>query len=389
MNMNHIKYFFQMTTLLNFFGFFFFLLFSTISSADVLKPALVEITFFDNNKIQLELDLSLEAAMSDISTSVKNTKGSPNEDIYNDLRKLEPEELKSKFIPFENEFRKEFKVLINGQETPLVLTETNISNIGYKKRPRKTILTYTGHLQEWPETLQWQYSDKYGDNAVRYQIFKKDTYNWSRWQWLRNGKASEVIQLDNPKPETFLERSIQFMKIGFDHVIPLGWDHILFIIGMALSSLVIRNLLILVSTFTIAHTITLGMATAGFVEIPGYIVEPLIAFSIAYVAVENLFGKIAVLRKSIIVFFFGLIHGLGFASMLKEFDMEPDNFLNTLISFNIGVELAQILIVLFVFSILTIFSKYDLNYKKYIIIPSSIIISLIGIYWGIERIVGA
>jgi hypothetical protein len=179
------------------------------------------------------------------------------------------------------------------------------------------------------------------------------------------------------------------MKIGFDHVIPLGWDHILFIIGMALSSLVIRNLLILVSTFTIAHTITLGMATAGFVEIPGYIVEPLIAFSIAYVAVENLFGKIAVLRKSIIVFFFGLIHGLGFASMLKEFDMEPDNFLNTLISFNIGVELAQILIVLFVFSILTIFSKYDLNYKKYIIIPSSIIISLIGIYWGIERIVGA
>jgi hypothetical protein len=75
--------------------------------------------------------------------------------------------------------------------------------------------------------------------------------------------------------------------------------------------------------------------------------------------------------------------------MLKEFDMEPDNFLNTLISFNIGVELAQILIVLFVFSILTIFSKYDLNYKKYIIIPSSIIISLIGIYWGIERIVGA
>lgn len=377
-----------MKNLLNILSFIFFTLFSSYSSADVLKPALVEITIFDNNEIQIELDLSIEAAMSSISTSSKNTKNSPFEDKYNTLRALGPDELKAKFLPFEIDFRKDFDLLINNKPLSLELTEINIGNIGYKKRARKTILTYTGYSNDWIRTIQWKYNKKYGDNAIRYQIFEKDKYNWSKWTWLRDGKSTDAIELNNPRPESFIERSVQFVKIGFDHVIPMGWDHILFIVGMALSSLVLRNLIILVSTFTIAHTITLGIATAGLVEVPGAIVEPIIAFSIAYVAIENLFGKVAIIRKSFIVFFFGLIHGLGFASMLREFDMTPDNFINTLISFNIGVELAQILIVLSILLILLLFKKYNLNYQKYIVVPVSVIISLIGIYWGIERIIG-
>jgi hypothetical protein len=270
----------------------------------------------------------------------------------------------------------------------LYLENIKIDIIGYKKRPRKTLLTYTIQLREWPKTLSWQYNKEYGDSALRYQVFEKNEYNWSQWHWLRNGATSGVIDINHPEPMTTMQRMLQFVSIGFEHVIPLGWDHILFIIGMALSSLMWRRLLLLVSAFTLAHTLTLGLAMLDVVEISGRIIEPLIAFSIAYVAIENLLPNPSIKRKSIIVFLFGLVHGLGFASMLKSFKMSSDNFLSTLISFNIGVELAQIVIVSGVVLLLFFIKSLNLNYKKIAIVPTSIVISLIGIWWGIERITG-
>ncbi|SFV76146.1 Membrane protein [hydrothermal vent metagenome] len=221
---------------------------------------------------------------------------------------------------------------------------------------------------------------------MRYQVFKKYEYNWSQWQWLRNGKPSGIIDINHPEPLSTTQQFLQFTDIGFDHVIPLGWDHILFIIGMALSSLLWRKLLLLVTTFTLAHTLTLGLAMYGMVEISPRIVEPLIAFSIAYVAIENLLIKQSIKRKSIIVFLFGLIHGLGFATMLKEFEMAPETFLTTLIGFNVGVELAQIVIVSGVVVVLLTLRALQLNYRQLAIVPISILIAMIGLWWGVERL---
>ncbi len=363
------------------------LLISSLARADVIKPALVEVSFFQDKTVELSIDLSLEAVMSGIGTQYKNTTDSPNSAQYDELRALTPEVLRQRFKAFEAEFLNSFNLTVNNTPQTLMLSKAEIDIIGYKKRPRKTTLIYKATMSEWPTTLVWQYGKAYGDNALRWQVYQKDTYNWSQWQWLRDGSPSGEIYLNHPEPVSNLERFVEFTGIGFDHVIPLGWDHILFIVGMALSSLLFKRLLLLVTSFTLAHTLTLGLAMFGIVEVSARIVEPLIAFSIAYVAVENLFIHQSVKRKIVVVFIFGLIHGLGFASMLKSFDMSPDSFLTTLIGFNVGVELAQIVIVLFVVLILLGLRALKLDYRKLAVIPISVIISMVGIWWGIERLV--
>ncbi len=366
-------------------GVLFWLLVST-AIADVVKPALVEISIYPDKKLELVIDLSLEAVMTGIGTQYKNTTDAPNSAKYDELRALEPKVLRQHFQKFEAQFLNELQLKVNQQVQNLHLKDVYSDIVGYKKRPRKSLLTYTTQLSEWPKTLSWQYNKDYGDSALRYQVFEKDTYNWSGWQWLRNGASSGVIDINHPEPMTTAQRFYQFVDIGFDHVIPLGWDHILFIIGMALSSLLWRRLLLLVSSFTLAHTLTLGLAMLGVVEISPRIVEPLIALSIAYVAIENLLTQQPIKRKSIVVFLFGLIHGLGFASMLKSFETNEGNFLTTLIGFNVGVELAQILIVLIVVAILFLLRALGLNYRYLAVIPVSVLIGIVSLWWTWQRI---
>ena len=364
----------------------FFLLVG-ISIADVVKPALVEISILHNYQVEVRIDLSLEAAMTEIGTQYKNTTESPSSAEYDELRALQPELLHQRFKAFEPDFLNSFQLSINGKPQLLSLNTVKIDIVGYKKRPRKTVLTYVAQPKELAKTLAWQYHKASGDSALRYQIVKKNQYNWSQWQWLRDGKPSGTIDINHPQLLTTTQQFLQFTSIGFEHVIPMGWDHLLFIIGLALSSLLWRKLLLLLTTFTLAHTLTLGLAMFGVVEISARIVEPLIAFSIAYVAIENLLIKQSIRRKSIIVFLFGLIHGLGFANILKQFEMAQNSFLTTLIGFNIGVELAQIVIVATVVMVLLGLRTTQLNYRQLAVVPVSVLIALVGIWWGIERLI--
>lgn len=177
---------------------------------------------------------------------------------------------------------------------------------------------------------------------------------------------------------------IELMRQGFVHVLPLGWDHILFVLGLFLLSRKWKPLLLQVTTFTVAHTITLGLATLGHVSISGRIVEPIIAASIAFVALENIFRPKYTSWRLAVVFFFGLIHGLGFAGALSELDLAPGALVVGLLGFNIGVEGGQITVLLIAFG-LTFWVK-DAEYRKYIVIPGSIAIALMGIWWTIERV---
>ena len=370
------------------FKFFIFFLFflSSVSRADVINPVLAELTLFKDRSLSLDLHLSIEGAMTDMGTQFSNTQSSPNSDQYDRLRNLESEELKKEFMSFEPTLRDRIHLDINGKRVTLELTKSKVGNKGYTKRPRKSILTYEAQLDEHPEVVSWKYAEIYGDTAFRFRIFEEGKYNWSDWSWLRDGKSSGDINLNFPKPESLFDRVIKFTIIGFDHVIPMGWDHILFIVGMALSSLKWKKLLILVSSFTLAHTITLGMSMYEIVSLDERIVEPLIAFSISYIAIENFFRHSSSIRQVILVFGFGLLHGLGFATMLKQLEMSPEHFLSTLISFNVGVELAQALIVLIVVSISLFVHKQFNNHRGILVIPVSILIALIGLYWGLERI---
>jgi hypothetical protein len=181
------------------------------------------------------------------------------------------------------------------------------------------------------------------------------------------------------------KRFLLFIKAGVQHIIPKGLDHILFVLGLFFSSLIFMSLLKQVTAFTLAHTITLALAALGFVEIPAAIVEPLIALSIVWIAVENCVFKKTNKWRPIIVFGFGLLHGLGFASVLSEYGLPKDDFVPSLLAFNIGVEIGQLSILLAA-TIVVWFIRKKSWYRKRIQIPASIAIALVGLFWFIERV---
>ncbi len=177
--------------------------------------------------------------------------------------------------------------------------------------------------------------------------------------------------------------------LGYRHVIPKGLDHILFILGLFLMARKWQPLVSQSLIFTLAHSISLGLAASGVFHVqqwPGaWLIEPLIAFSIAVIAVENIFYQKAGSRRLIVVFILGLIHGLGFAGSLGALLQKDGSWLITLAAANIGVELAQISL-LAVAWCLTIKWWNSKSYNRFRI-GASIIIATIGLWWTIERII--
>ena len=182
-----------------------------------------------------------------------------------------------------------------------------------------------------------------------------------------------------------------YISIGIGHILPGGLDHILFVLALFLTSTHLRALVIQISTFTVAHTATLGLAAAGVISPSADVVEPLIAATIAFVAIENLFVKDMPKWRPLLVFFFGLLHGLGFAGFFGELGLPPGQFWSALIGFNIGVEIGQLSVVIVAFLLaLTLRRRLyepgaDTAYRTWVVLPGSALISVIGLWWAVER----
>ncbi len=176
-----------------------------------------------------------------------------------------------------------------------------------------------------------------------------------------------------------------FIRAGFVHVVPLGTDHILFVLGLFLLTLKWRPLLWQVTTFTIAHTITLGLATTGIVHVSSSVVEPVIAGSIVVIALENIFYPKYSLWRLLVVFVFGLVHGLGFAGALSRLGLPGSSLVASLLGFNVGVEVGQLMVIVLAF-IATMWLRGSEHYRKFMVLPGSITIAVIGAYWMIQRI---
>ena len=158
---------------------------------------------------------------------------------------------------------------------------------------------------------------------------------------------------------------LYYLKLGFTHIIPEGYDHILFIIGLCLLSNKIKIILWQATAFTVAHSITLALSMKNIIVAPSAIVEPIISLSILFVAVENLLLTELKPWRIMLVFMFGLIHGMGFASSLNEIGLPRNNFFASILSFNAGVELGQITIILGVFLLILLpLSKIN-HYRKW------------------------
>jgi hypothetical protein len=180
-----------------------------------------------------------------------------------------------------------------------------------------------------------------------------------------------------------------YLKLGIQHIIPFGIDHILFIVGLCLLSTNIKTILWQATAFTIAHSITLALSMKNIITLPAQIVEPIIALSILFVAVENIILNELKAWRILIVFLFGLIHGLGFASALNEIGLPRNKFLTSIFSFNLGVEIGQVTIIGLVFLFIILPAGKKLWYKKAIAYPLSAIIGLIAAYWTVQRIITA
>ena len=183
-----------------------------------------------------------------------------------------------------------------------------------------------------------------------------------------------------------------YLTIGVRHILPGGLDHILFVLALFLASTTVAALLWQISAFTVAHTATLGLAATGVVALPAAVVEPLIAATIALVALENLCFRRLPRWRVLVVFLFGLVHGLGFAGFFGKLGLPGGQFWSALLGFNLGVEIGQ-LGVLLLAVILVMLVRQALPelrtataWRRCVVVPASLLIGITGIVWTIERI---
>ena len=177
-----------------------------------------------------------------------------------------------------------------------------------------------------------------------------------------------------------------YFRMGVTHIIPDGFDHILFVTSLCLLSNRMKTILWQASAFTVAHSITLALSMKNIIVAPGQLIEPVISLSIVFVAVENILLSELKPWRVLIVFFFGLVHGMGFASTLNEVGLPRNNFFTSILAFNLGVEAGQIIVILIVFGLLMAPFGKRINFKKQFVYPLSLIIALIACYWTIERV---
>ncbi|WP_291842413.1 HupE/UreJ family protein [Maricaulis sp.] len=175
-----------------------------------------------------------------------------------------------------------------------------------------------------------------------------------------------------------------YLRQGYLHILPKGLDHILFVLALFFASTRMKPLIWQITAFTLAHTLTLGLATLGYVRLDPAIVEPIIALSIAFVAIENLVFRDMTRWRPAIVFAFGLFHGLGFAGVLAEYGLPQDQILPSLLSFNVGVEAGQLTIVSVCWLVLHRFA--DATWYPWLVRIASGAIALMAIWWTIERV---
>jgi hypothetical protein len=177
-----------------------------------------------------------------------------------------------------------------------------------------------------------------------------------------------------------------YLKLGYNHILPLGLDHILFVLSLFMLSPKLKPLLWQATAFTIAHSITLGLAMYHVISPPANIVEPLIALSILYVSLENIFSPRLKASRVGIVFLFGLVHGMGFAGALGKLGLPQEAYLQSLVMFNVGVEFGQLTIILSAYFLLGKWFGDKPYYRRLIVIPISAIIAIISFVWTVQRI---
>ncbi|MCK0168356.1 HupE/UreJ family protein [Jannaschia sp. S6380] len=359
------------------------IVFAITASAHEVQPSVADVTI-DGNRVTITLTTAMEPIVAGVNLSeVADTDESPLSDRNDALRALSPDEMGAALMEAWPGIAERITLRVGDMDLVPELAEMEIPPVGDPEIRRDSTLTLTAELPEGDEPVIFGWDSELGGLIVR-QVSDGEGYD----AYLTNGALTEPMPRIGVAEMTLGEAVMRYVVSGFDHIIPKGLDHILFVLGLFFYSLAFRPLIWQISAFTVAHTVTLALATMGIVQPTMWIVEALIALSIVWVAVENIWagGKQEIgWTRIAVVFGFGLLHGLGFASVLSEFGL-GQHFIASLISFNIGVEIGQLTVIAVAFLLLGLPFGSKPWYRRAIAIPGSLIIALIAAYWVLNRI---
>lgn len=352
-------------------------------SAHEIRPAVADVVV-ESDRVAVSIQLTAETLVAGIDvTGLEDTDDAPQAAQYDALRALSPTDMAAAFGDAWPEVSERFVARVGETRLNWTLVDVTVSDEPELELPRDTLVTAAIALPEGaePVVLGWVASN--GPLVIR-QAAEEGGEGYSGY--LTDGALSEPLPRTGTAEQSIGAAFANYIVIGFEHIIPKGLDHILFVLGLFFFSLAMKPLLIQVTAFTLAHTVTLAMASLGIVSIPASVVEPLIAASIVYVAVENILGGTIGWRRTAVVFVFGLLHGLGFASVLGEIGLDPARFITGLIGFNVGVELGQLAVLAIAFVLLALPFGRKEWYRRVIAVPASAAIALVGAYWAVERV---
>jgi len=357
---------------------------ATTASAHVFSASKATISFDREAKnFGLRLDLNIEAILAGVDPSVKDTSDSPQATEYNRLRALPPAELQKVYEAFQPKLLAGMTLLVDGKPVVPKLVGVQFADVGDLTLARPTTLQFQGDLPDNAKTFSFGWLPEFGKVLLRTAAPHARTMHI---ETIEKGATSSTIIIDDVKSRTTMDMVLDFVGIGFHHILPEGLDHILFVVGLFLLSTKLKPILTQITAFTLAHTLTLGLGTAGLVNLPQTIVEPLIAASIVYVAVENVSRPTLSFWRPFVVFGFGLLHGLGFAGTLRDFKLQEGDFLTGLLSFNVGVELGQLTVIAACYGLVGVWFGNKPWYRQRVVIPASLVIAGIAGFWFLQRV---
>jgi len=351
--------------------------------AHEVQPAVSDVTIAGDS-LSWEIVLTLEPLIAGADLDgLEDTNASDRAAQIDRLRALEPAALGAAFSDFWPHMQGNLTLRAGDAVVVPTLQGLDIPEVGDVALPRLSRLRLSAVLpsDDSPVVLGW--NSGYGALVVRQMGAGTDAYTG----YLTSGAESEPVPRVGGVAQSGLTVFTNYIAIGYAHIIPKGLDHILFVLGLFFLSTHLPPLLWQVTAFTAAHTATLALGILGYVTVPASVVEPLIAASIVYVGVENVLSRGLSPWRPAVVFLFGLLHGLGFASVLGEIGLNPAQFVTGLIGFNVGVELGQLSVITLAFLAVGLWFRNRPWYRSRISNPASIAIALVGAFWVVERTV--
>ncbi len=364
------------------------------ATAHEVVPAIADLSFDGEGGYAIAISLNLEALIAEIGPEHEDTSQAASADDYDRLRRLSPAELVAAFDEFAPRFLKKITLKADGARLAPSARTVTIPPVGDTDLARVSELALGGALPAGANALTWAWDRGFGAIVIRVTGPADDSapdggagdppaplYS----AYLQDGAESDPVPIVGGSQKAALEIFGEYLTIGFTHILPKGLDHILFVVGLFLLSTRLHSLLWQITSFTLAHSVTLALGAFEVVRISPAIVEPLIAASIVYVCIENIVSDKLQRWRPAVVFGFGLLHGLGFAGVLGDIGLQPGHFVAGLVAFNLGVELGQLAVIAGCFLAVGLWFRHKPYYRRAITNPASLVIAVVGAYWFVER----